>query len=234
LKTGEADERDLAGSAVFFPAAGYLIGAILLGVNYGAGILAGKSVAAVLTVTAWLAVTRALHFDGLTDVADGFWGGNSPEDRLKIMKDSRVGSFGTAAGILLVTGKIVFLSQLTGNAAISALLVIPAAARVTTPIICAAARKSAGEGLGSIFITNANRTAMITAAFLFLAPAFFIMPPLRAVIVAAAAVIVALSMVRLARRIIGGVNGDIFGAAIEITEWFCLFAVCIAEKQHIL
>lgn len=234
MKTGEAEERELAGSAVFFPVAGYLIGAILLGAYYGAGFLAGNPAAAVFTVAVWLGITRMLHFDGLTDVADGFWGGKSHEDRLRIMKDSRMGSFGTAAGILLIAGKIVFLSQLPSNTVLMALIVIPAAARMTTPIICSVARNAAGEGLGAIFVRNASLTAMIAAAVLFLVPSFFILSPIRAGIVAAVVIVVSLSAVRIARRMIGGVNGDVFGAAIEITEWLCLFAMCVAEKQNIL
>jgi adenosylcobinamide-GDP ribazoletransferase len=233
VKIGEASERDLAGSAVFFPVVGYLIGAILLGAHYCAGFLAGNPAAAVFTVAVWLCVTRMLHFDGLTDVADGFWGGKSPEDRMRIMKDSRMGSFGTAAGILLIAGKIVFLTQLPSKTVLMTLLVIPAAARMTTPIICAATRKAAGEGLGAIFVRNTSRPAMIVAAVLFLVLSFFILDPLRAAIVAAVAAVVSLSAVRMARRMIGGVNGDVLGAAIEITEWLCLLALCVAEKQNI-
>ena len=53
--------------------------------------------------------TGAFHEDGLADAADGLWGGSTPEDRLRIMRDSRLGTYGTIALILLFATKLVVL-----------------------------------------------------------------------------------------------------------------------------
>ena len=56
--------------------------------------------AAALAVAATVAVTGALHEDGLADVADGFGGGATRERKLEIMRDSRIGTYGVCALIL--------------------------------------------------------------------------------------------------------------------------------------
>ncbi|MFH1538089.1 MAG: adenosylcobinamide-GDP ribazoletransferase [bacterium] len=230
VRTGTVTDRVVSGSAAFFPLVGYLIGAVLAGVCVGMRHIAGEGAAAVVTVAVWLAVTRALHFDGMTDVFDGFWGGATSEDRLRIMKDSRMGAFGTASGIILIAGKIIFLGQISVENLLPALLVTPAVARLTVLFIGVFSTRPAGGGLGAIFVKNVRGRALIAAALLFLVPSYFILNPLYAVSLVAIGALVSLTLMWLAHRKIGGVNGDVFGATVEITEWMCLLAACVAEQ----
>ena len=92
------DLPPLSQSMRVFPAAGALIGALtgllLSGLEWSG---LPPLVYGALAVAAGLAVTGALHEDGLADTADGFGGGKSRERRLEIMRDSRIGTYGTLA-----------------------------------------------------------------------------------------------------------------------------------------
>ncbi|MBU3936253.1 MAG: adenosylcobinamide-GDP ribazoletransferase, partial [Proteobacteria bacterium] len=82
-------------SAGFFPLAGWLIGGFLAGEAWlcvWAGLPPLVSAVLLVALGAWL--TRGLHRDGLADLLDGLGGGQTPERRLAIMKDSATGAFG--------------------------------------------------------------------------------------------------------------------------------------------
>src|SRR5271157_4942953 len=88
----------IAKAAWAFPVAGLLVGLIaaaVYGIAHRAGIPAWP--AAVLSVAATLMITGCLHEDGLADTADGFGGGATREQKLEIMRDSRIGAFGAVA-----------------------------------------------------------------------------------------------------------------------------------------
>ncbi|MCX6079767.1 MAG: adenosylcobinamide-GDP ribazoletransferase [Chloroflexi bacterium] len=84
---------EMGRAAGFFPLVGLVLGGILLGLDSALRLFIQPQLAAVLVVAAWLMLTRALHFDGFLDIFDGLFGGFTPERRLEIMKDSRVGIF---------------------------------------------------------------------------------------------------------------------------------------------
>ncbi|MHC1548635.1 adenosylcobinamide-GDP ribazoletransferase [Phyllobacterium sp. K27] len=94
----------LAGVLLSLPATAILIICWLLGL--------GDIVTAILVITTLIATTGALHEDGLADVADGFFGGNTAERRLEIMKDSSIGSYGTLALILTILLRIALLAAI--------------------------------------------------------------------------------------------------------------------------
>jgi cobalamin synthase len=72
-------------------------------------------VVAVLIVAVNERLTGALHLDGLADMADGFGGGHTREDVLRIMRDHVIGSYGAVALILLVLLKVAALSTLIND-----------------------------------------------------------------------------------------------------------------------
>src|SRR3954471_4031974 len=89
---------DFATMPRMLPVAGAIIGAVGAAVLVGAQMLGlGAFVTAALAVASLTLVTGAFHEDGLADTADGFGGGSTPERRLEIMKDSRIGSYWRAA-----------------------------------------------------------------------------------------------------------------------------------------
>jgi adenosylcobinamide-GDP ribazoletransferase len=88
------DRRDLAGAARYFPLIGALVGAAGALVYWLASLVFPASVAVLLSMAATLLATGALHEDGLADCCDGFGGGSTREDALRIMRDPRIGAFG--------------------------------------------------------------------------------------------------------------------------------------------
>lgn len=93
----------LNASARHFPTVGWLVGAVVGTVLWGASQLWTPGVAAWLAIAAGVLLTGAFHEDGLADSCDGFGGGWQREQVLAIMKDSRVGSYATL-GVVLTLG----------------------------------------------------------------------------------------------------------------------------------
>ena len=93
-------------SSRWFPLVGLLIGAAYLAVFKLASIVFPPMVAAVLVVVAEAFLTGALHMDGLADMADGFGGGHTRDDVLRIMRDQVIGSYGAVALLLTLALKI--------------------------------------------------------------------------------------------------------------------------------
>ena len=109
--------QELGRAVGFFPIVGLALGGVLYGLEVGLGLIFPAQVVAVFVLAAWLLLTRALHFDGFLDSCDGLFGGFTPERRLEIMRDSRVGAFGVAGGGLLLLAKyaaILSLPNLSG------------------------------------------------------------------------------------------------------------------------
>jgi adenosylcobinamide-GDP ribazoletransferase len=99
-------------STRYFPAIGWLVGAVVAGVLAAAARLWPAPVAAVLALAAGVLLTGAFHEDGLADVADGFGGGTDRQRTLDIMKDSRVGAYAVIALVLLFGLKAAALTAL--------------------------------------------------------------------------------------------------------------------------
>ena len=104
----------LRDSAAHFPAVGWLVGALNAMVFAGLvktlpALPASPWVAAVLSTAFSVLLTGAFHEDGLADTADGLGGGLTREHALEIMKDSRIGTYGSAALLLVMLGKLSLL-----------------------------------------------------------------------------------------------------------------------------
>ena len=106
--------------------------------------------AAALAVAATVAVTGALHEDGLADVADGFGGGATRERKLEIMRDSRIGTYGVCALILSFILRISALTNLGDPALVTAVLVAAhAAARAPIPAFMRLVPAARTDGLSA-------------------------------------------------------------------------------------
>ncbi len=117
----------LRASAGHFPGVGWVVGAVGAAVLWAALPLWGAAVAAVLctVATAWL--TGAFHEDGLADTADALGGQVSRERALEIMKDSRIGSYGTVALLLALGLKLALLALIAQRGAAAAAAALLAA-----------------------------------------------------------------------------------------------------------
>ena len=206
----------VARSAVFFPLVG-------LGIGVGAGGLdvllaphVGRWSAAVATVVFLVLVTGCLHEDAMADAADGFGGGWTREQTLRIMKDSRIGSYGATALVLSLLGRVVLLATMP----IADVLRYAIAAEVLcrwTPLPLGYFLPPAGDGQGARLAVGSSRGVLVAGSALTLVIVGATLR-MRAVGPGVAAALVAAGTGWFYRRRIGGVTGDCFGATVGLTE----------------
>jgi adenosylcobinamide-GDP ribazoletransferase len=217
-RDGRAVERQPRAVA-YFPIVGLVVGGIgacayrLVSCGYS------STVAALAAVAATVIVTGGLHEDGFADVCDGF-GGWTPERRLEIMRDSRVGSFGVLGLLILVGAKVALLASLSPAAATAALVVSHTAARWAAALMLLRFRPIPNATSAKPF-TGPETPGRFAAATLLALPVALLVGPATALALVAAALLVVESSGRLFRRSLGGINGDCLGAAIQLTELAC-------------
>ena len=148
-------DEDFGRSVLFFPLVGLIIGLLLAALYWASSFLFDAFGRSALVVAFWFYLTGGLHADGYMDTADGLFSGRSRERMLEILKDSRVGAGGVTAFVFLVLLKVAFLSQLVPEAALPALVGIPAAARFGTLISIFQFPYAREQGLGRAFVTYA-------------------------------------------------------------------------------
>ncbi len=225
LPHGAAPRRGAAAGWAW-PLAGALIGALAAlagGAALWLGLGAGSAAACVLG--AQILITGALHEDGLADCADGFWGGQDPRQRLEIMRDSRIGSYGTLALIVTLLLRWNLIATLLAHGAFAAFAPLVAAGALSRAPLVALLHllpNARGDGLAAAFGQPARATVLLAAAWGLL-PALLLSGPAAlgaAVAVAGAAALAA----RIARAKIGGLNGDALGAAQQLCEIAALAA----------
>ncbi len=204
----------------FFPWVGILVAAVpaALGV-YVAGYLPRGPIA-VLQLVAWIGITGALHLDGLVDVADAL-GATTPDERLRLLKDSRVGTYGLVAGTLALLARWQLLASFSHPVPI---LLAACLSRGGAGVYLGVF-PSAHVGLSTAFGKSAIRSLLTAVATLSLG---VILGGLLGAVVAVLALVVFGIVLAAESRLLGGVTGDCYGAAIELTELAVLFVAGVA------
>lgn len=225
----ELDGADVARATPVLPLVGALLGAVAGSVAWLAAAAVGP-VAAVLAVTVLAVATGALHLDGLADSADGF-GGRTVEDRLRIMRDHTVGAYGVVALVLALLLKTSSAVSLYGRADVLAAWVAAGAlSRAVGPALAAGLPYVQRAG-GSGSVLHGRRVGVRAAGAVAVAVAVAAaVLGFAAVVAVAAALVVAVLVALSARRMLGGVTGDVLGAATELTEIAVLLAVAGALR----
>ena len=171
----------------------------------------------VVGLGAW--ATGAIHLDGVADTADGFGGGRDREEVLRIMRDPLIGSYGAAALVFVVGVKVTAIAALLDRgAALPFVVAAPAISRWTISALAAWLPYARTEGgLGRAVTHERDAIGLVVATAV---TALIAIGALRVVglIVWAFAALTAVWIARTARRRIGGVTGDVFGASVELTE----------------
>jgi adenosylcobinamide-GDP ribazoletransferase len=215
-------ERDLADGAVLFPAVGALVGLLAATVAWSSSLVLPPFVAGILGVATAVATTAAFHVDGLGDVADAIGASLTGRDPTEVMKDPRLGTFGVAAVSLDLLLKAALLAELVAGERFPWALVGAAAVARVAPILLAWRLPYAGGGTG-VWMSGVDGTRVAIAAVSGLVIAVAT-SGLAAVWMAAAATVVCLALGRWSRVRLGGVTGDVFGAAAELSETLGLLA----------
>lgn len=226
-------EQSFGESVRYFPAVGAVIGIICAGVigalnfftNGGLPMLTGA-----IAFVAPIILTGGIHCDGLMDSADGLFSGREREKILLIMKDSRAGSFGVVAMILLAALEISTLIELELLSIwflCVAIYSAPIIGRLMMVVTIGVFPYARAKGMGKAFAKFTTRRTIFFAAV----ESFLLLLPLNIIsekifICAAAATLIALIVTwrfaTFATEKIGGVTGDIYGAVTMLAEMFAL------------
>ena len=222
-RLGMAGPQELARSMFWFPWVGALLGAIYWGAWWALGKILPAPAAAALLVTLTALLTGGLHLDGLADTADGLGGGTSPAARLEIMKDSRLGAFGGVALMLALLLKFAFLlSWAEKGLGTGVLLLFPVISRwgmVLLAYISPYARREGGLGEAmTVWLTPKVMAGATLSALVLAFPAWGIAG---LVLMAGSGAVVWLMSLYF-RKALGGVTGDVLGAANEVLEVLAL------------
>jgi adenosylcobinamide-GDP ribazoletransferase len=214
----------LATAVAAFPIAGMLLGAAA-GLVYLAAWKLGlyPLIAATVTIAFLVWLTRGLHEDGLADFADGM-AGATPEQRLAIMRDSRIGSFGVLALGLALALRITAVAEIADPTTVLASLAASAAvsrALMAVPLWYLPPAREDGLGRNAGVPRNTDLAMAIGIALL----AGFLLLPWPAALAGSTAAGLAVSLVGwLARRKLGGQTGDVLGTAQQAAEVSFLLA----------
>ncbi|HEY0230337.1 MAG TPA: adenosylcobinamide-GDP ribazoletransferase [Dokdonella sp.] len=217
------DKTAQAASVAWYPLVGGLIGALLCTLAW---VLQGTPtlLSAALIVTAWVALTGALHLDGLADSADAWIGGLGDRERtLEIMKDPRSGPAGVVALVLVLLLKFAALASLRG-ASYAPLLLAPMLARAGLTALFVWMPYARQQGLGTALMQAPRRAcAWALGASVVLSLCF----GAAGLIAVVATVLVWLVWRQACLRRIGGFTGDTAGALAEMVEAAVLIAIAI-------
>lgn len=225
---GTSGLSDLRRASRMFAVVGILVG-LAGGLTYAVAIEVGFAswLAASIAVATTILLTGGLHEDGLADLTDGLAGGASREEKLAIMRDSRIGTFGTLALIFSVLFRIAALASLTDiPIVVAALIAANAGSRAAITAIMHGLANARDDGL-SAAVGRPDRTAAILGLAIAAAAALVLLQEagLLALIVAGGATA---GLALLVRRQIGGQTGDVLGAAEQIAQTAFLAAVTLA------
>jgi adenosylcobinamide-GDP ribazoletransferase len=213
----KVDGPSLGASLAWFPVVGLVIGSCLAALAWAAARVLPPAVVPAVVLTGMAIVTGALHLDGLADSADGVFGGHTPAQRLAIMRDSRIGTFGVVAVVLALLLMYAALLSLHGWALFGSLLAVPALGRLAMVIAVAASPYARPEGLGRLYRAYLQRRSVITALLSALAIALLVFGVAGLALVLAT-VLAASAGAAFAARRLGGLTGDVYGAIGVLTE----------------
>jgi adenosylcobinamide-GDP ribazoletransferase len=219
------DTDDLSSGVPWFPVVGGLLGLVLAGLYAAVRLGLPSLAAAAITVAFGVWATGAFHEDGLADTADAFGGFRSREEILRILKDPRLGTYGVSALVLSLLLRTAALGALGGRTAFAVLPAAHAMSRAAAVGLLAGPvapsigghPRTPGEGLGSSYAAATSRGRVALALVAAATIGGLALGPL--VFAAVAGVALSSLMVqRLARKRIGGVTGDLMGAAQQAGE----------------
>lgn len=209
--------EEVGRSLLYYPLVGMVIG-LLLAATAWALVDAPALLRAALVLTVWVAITGALHLDGLADSTDAWVGGHGDRAKtLRIMKDPACGPMGVVVLVLVLLIKFAALHALTAAGDWTTLVLAPLFARTALPLLFLTTPYVRPGGLGAALAAHLPRRAAMIVVVL-IAVAVPLTTGSRGFWLLAATAAVFLLLRALMRRRIQGTTGDTAGALVELVE----------------
>jgi adenosylcobinamide-GDP ribazoletransferase len=228
------DADDFSKSLLFFPIAGGIIALVAYPFFLLCQLIPLQlhNVGGLIFTLLSVAITGGLHIDGIADVADGFFGGRNKEAVLKIMKDSRIGTFGGIAIVLDLLFRFVLYGYILTNLTYLPVLltmIISRSAQAVVLASCSYARGPEG-GTAAPFSGSRSKLPVLVIIIALIYGSFFFFSKSEPLIISLLSVIIAVCCaVWYYYRRIGGITGDCIGSINEISEITCLLTWCFSS-----
>lgn len=225
FSTGQVDQP--AGRSVpYYPLVGLVLGALLAVAGEALFWAMPPGLAATVLLAFWVGLTGMLHLDGFMDSCDGLLPPRSPERRLEIMKDSRVGAFGVTGAVLLLLAKFNGLLALPAAARWQVLVVTPLLARWALVWLMARYPLARKEGM-SVFFTAGLSGRRVTVASTATLLATVLLLGWQGLLLAVFTWLITWLLARFSMVRLGGLTGDVYGATAETVELALLIAAAV-------
>ncbi len=225
-------EKELARSMAFFPLVGLVIGLLMALGNHLFSLILPKPLVLWFTLGLLVFLTRGLHLDGFSDTVDGLATGGTKEKILEVMRDSRIGAFGVIGLILLIGAKYLALDHLSVSSIPYSLILMTVMGRNAMVLVCYRSPYARPDGgLGKPFAENLRLREVILSSILTFGIVLWLMDTKGMVI------FLGIGLFSLGYRFffikkLGGITGDILGAANEVAELLCLILLIVLEQVN--
>ena len=206
----------------YYPLVGAIVGIVTAAAYFVTDLALPTTIAVLIATAATALLTGAFHEDGLADTFDGISGAYDRARSLEIMTDSRIGTFGALAIIIVISTKIATLSSLSDTTTIiTGLIAAHIISRTSTVIVMATSRYAKADGIAGpqdqplrpINTIIATLTGLTTIAALAL-----ILSPTAALLTTAGAITGHILIRLYFQPKLKGHTGDTLGATQQITE----------------
>ncbi|WGS65773.1 adenosylcobinamide-GDP ribazoletransferase [Marinitoga aeolica] len=214
----EYNEKDFSKGMYFLPLIGLIIGFLMYIFSY---IPVEKTIYVLFSWILYIWITGGLHLDGVADSFDGIFSNRNKEEILRIMKDSRIGTFGVVGLIVLILTNLIFSYYIN----YVYILIMPVIGRSSALLSASVSTYARNNGMGYVFITHSNIRKFFIS-FLIVLPILvlfniFILLPI---------IITYIFVIFLTKKIsekIGGMTGDTIGLIIELSQTIFLITIYI-------
>lgn len=215
------DFEAFARHSYLYPLAGYVIGLL---VAIPVFFIADRTIAAAVAIAGAILISGAHHFDGLLDFGDGLMAHGGREKRINALTDRQIGAGGVAAGLVIT---LLLFAGLHGSPSIVAAIIIGEVCAKFSMVFLTAYGPPFRDGIHS-YLYGFSRPIFPFYALILCIPLIFL--PVKPFALATAGIVMIvcpLVLLMLSQRLFGGVNGDVAGAANEITRACVIIAIAL-------
>ncbi len=216
-------ENDLNCSTKYFPLLGIIVGCFVALVYWLGHFIFPISITIVLSMIVGIFITGSFHEDGFADVCDGFGGGWTAEDRLRIMKDSRIGTYGTIGLVLILLLKFLLLNNFNHTLIPIILICTHALSRSMAVIVIFLGKYARIDATSKVkpIGKSITRGEFIVAMSFGIIPMFLFLNPF-ILLILVLPIIATFWLMKYFEKRIGGYTGDCLGAIQQVSE-ICIY-----------